>query len=88
MPDITVFFLFPSRSVRVVWVLEELGLPYKVEMWARVKDTLDRAAFDAQSKAPVGRYPILHDGKLVLPETGAIVEYGVRPPASAFPVLK
>jgi glutathione S-transferase len=78
MPDITVFLLSASRSIRPVWVLEELGLPYTLEMFARVKDTLDRAAFDAQSAALVGRYPVLHDGALVLPETGAIVECGAQ----------
>ncbi|ALN71397.1 glutathione S-transferase family protein [Aureimonas sp. AU20] len=62
-----------SRSERVLWLLEELGLPYEVEAFERQPDLF---APDAMRKThTLGRAPVIYDGDVVLAESGAIVEY-------------
>ena len=63
----------PSRSVRVVWALEELGLPYEVE---RMK--FDRAYFKSpewRAVSPAGKIPVVHDDGKALIESVAIIHY-------------
>ena len=60
-----------TRAFRVVWLLEELELPYQLE---RVEFKRTQAEFFIQS-TPTGKIPNLVDGELVLAESGAIVEY-------------
>ena len=71
---ITVHHLEHSRSQRVLWLLEELGLPYEVERYARDKKT-SLAPPELAAVHPLGKSPVISDGKTVVAETGAIVEY-------------
>ena len=66
-----------SRSQRVLWLLEELELPYQIEHYQR--DATTRFA-PPQLKAvhPLGKSPVLVDGERTLIESGAIVDYLVR----------
>lgn len=70
---ITVYHLATSRSERIVWLLEELGLPYAIERFARGPDRLAPDALKGPS--PTGKAPALRDGDVVLAESGAIVSY-------------
>ena len=66
-----------SRSTRLIWALEELGLDYELVTYARNSKTR-RAPDSAQTLHPLGRFPILEiDGK-VLVESGAILTYLVE----------
>ena len=70
---ITIHHLNNSRSQRVLWLLEELGVDYEVKRYERTK-TLQ--APDAMKKVhPLGKSPILTDGDTTIAETGSIVEY-------------
>ena len=71
---LTVHHLENSRSQRVLWLLEELGLPYEVKRYARDKKT-SLAPPELAAVHPLGKSPVLSDGKTVVAETGAIVEY-------------
>ena len=74
---ILVHHLENSRSQRVLWLLEELGLAYVIRRYARHPKTM-LAPPDLARIHPLGKSPLLeHDG-LVLAETGAIVEYLVE----------
>lgn len=70
---IVVHHLNHSRSQRVLWLLEELGLPYRIEFYERNKKTL--LAPPALKKVhPLGKSPVVVDGDLVLAESGNIME--------------
>jgi glutathione S-transferase len=71
---IIVHHLENSRSQRVLWMLEELGLPYEVRRYARDKATM-LAPPELRSVHPLGKSPVIEDGERVVAETGAIVEY-------------
>ena len=60
-----------TRAVRVVWLLEELGLPYALE---RVEFQPPARKFFVQ-RSPRGKIPTLEDGDVTMCESGAIVEY-------------
>lgn len=85
---ITVHHLNDSRSQRVLWLLEELGLPYEVKRYQRDGKTM-LAPPELKAIHPLGKSPVLDDGEARLAETGAIVEYllethlasGLRPAA-------
>ena len=90
---ITVYHLTSSRSERIVWLLEELGLDYQLERFRREQSG---AAPEAMKGIhPLGRAPVIRDGDMVLAESGAIVEYivhrhgggrlAVAPNAAAYP---
>jgi glutathione S-transferase len=73
---ITIYHLDTSRSERIVWLMEELNLPYKLELYLRQPNG---AAPDAlKTIHPLGKAPIIRDGDTVLAESGAIVEYIVN----------
>lgn len=73
---ITIYHLDTSRSERIVWLMEELGLEYKLELHLRQPNG---AAPDAlKAIHPLGKAPIIRDGDTVLAESGAIVEYIVN----------
>ena len=74
---IVVHHLEDSRSQRLLWLLEELGLPYEVRRYARDPKTR-LAPPELRAIHPLGKSPVLTDGDLVLAETGAIVEYLVE----------
>ena len=71
---IKVHHLNDSRSQRVLWLLEELGLPYEVVRYER--DARTRLA-PARLRAihPLGKSPVIQDGDVTVAETGAIVDY-------------
>ncbi|KLE34595.1 glutathione S-transferase family protein [Aurantiacibacter luteus] len=71
---ITVHHLENSRSQRVLWMLEELGLPYNVKRYERDKATM-LAPPELKRVHPLGKSPVIEDGGRVVAETGAIVEY-------------
>ena len=74
---ITVHHLNDSRSQRVLWLLEELGLPYEIEHYAR--DATTRLAPPAlMAVHPLGKSPVLEDGGLKIIESGAIIDYLIR----------
>lgn len=78
---ITVHHLEDSRSQRILWLLEELGLPYEVVRHAR--DPKTRLAPKAlRDIHPLGKSPVIVDGDTVVAESGAIVEYLVERDAS------
>lgn len=62
-----------SRAGRIVWLLEELALPYELNAMAFDPSELKSDAHRARH--PLGRVPVLEDGDVVLYESGAIVEY-------------
>lgn len=71
---ITVHHLNNSRSQRVLWLLEELGLEYQVKRYERDAKTM-LAPKALRAVHPLGKSPIVTDGDLSLAESGAIVEY-------------
>lgn len=71
---IKVHHLNDSRSQRVLWLLEELGLPYEVVRYERdARTRLAPAALRAIH--PLGKSPVIQDGDVTVAETGAIVDY-------------
>ncbi|PTR35146.1 glutathione S-transferase [Luteibacter sp. OK325] len=71
---IIVHHLNNSRSQRVLWLLEELGLPYEIVRYQRDPKTM-LAPRELRAIHPLGKSPILQDGDVTLAESGAIVEY-------------
>jgi glutathione S-transferase len=71
---IVVHHLENSRSQRVLWLLEELGMPYRVKRYERDKATM-LAPPELKHVHPLGKSPLIEDDGLILSETGAIVEY-------------
>ncbi len=74
---ITVHHLNDSRSQRVLWLLEELGLPYEIQHYQRDAQTM-LAPPALKAVHPLGKSPVITDGDTVIAETGAIVEYLVE----------
>ena len=74
MPLILVHHLNDSRSQRILWLLEELGLPYEVKRYERDRKTM-LAPPELKRIHPLGKSPVIVDGELVLAESGAIIEY-------------
>ncbi len=72
-PDITLHHLEHSRSQRVLWLLEELALPYTLKRYARTRAGL--APPELTAVHPLGKSPVLEHRGQVVAETGAIVEY-------------
>ena len=71
---ITVHHLNNSRSQRILWLLEELGLDYEVKRYQRNPQTM-LAPPELRAVHPLGKSPVITDGDLTLAESGAIVEY-------------
>ncbi len=91
---IIVHHLENSRSQRILWLLEELGLPYEVKRYERDAKTM-LAPAKLQAVHPLGKAPLIEDEGRVIAETGAIVEYLVEkaggrlgPPANREAVLR
>jgi glutathione S-transferase len=70
---ITVHHLGVSQSHRIVWLCEELELPYRLELYEREPTRLAPPAYKALH--PLGMAPVITDGELVLAESGAIMTY-------------
>jgi len=71
---LTVHHLGKSQSERIVWLCEELGIPYELKCYARDPVTM-LAPPDYKALHPIGAAPVITDGDLVLAESGAIVDY-------------
>ncbi|MBL8276359.1 MAG: glutathione S-transferase [Pelomonas sp.] len=71
---ITVHHLNNSRSQRVLWLLEELGLPYEIKHYQRDAKT-SLAPPELRAVHPLGKSPVITDGGLTVAESGAIIEY-------------
>ena len=71
---IIVHHLENSRSQRILWMLEELGLPYTIKRYERNKQTM-LAPPELKAVHPLGKSPVIEDDGQVVAETGAIVEY-------------
>jgi len=71
---LVVHHLNDSRSQRILWLLEELGVPYEIKFYQR--DATTRLA-PPQLKAvhPLGKSPVITDGPITIAESGAIVDY-------------
>jgi len=63
-----------SRSQRILWMLEELGLPYELRRYERDPETMFAPA-ELRKVHPLGKSPVLEDDGRMLVESGAIVEY-------------
>lgn len=71
---ITLHHLEKSQSIRILWLLEELGVPYDIKLYDRDPQTrLAPAAYKAVS--PLGTAPVITDGDVTLAETNAIIDY-------------
>ncbi|MBR0826782.1 glutathione S-transferase family protein [Bradyrhizobium manausense] len=71
---LTVHHLGKSQSERIVWLCEELEIPYELKRYARDPVTI-LAPADYKALHPIGAAPVIEDGGVVLAESGAIVEY-------------
>lgn len=77
-PNITLFFLNASRSIRIAFLLEALNLPYTLDRAERAPNGLSPPEYKARIRAAgqaLGKSPTLVDGDIVISESGAIVEY-------------
>ena len=85
---ITLHHLENSRSQRVLWLLEELGLPYEIRRYQRNPDN-SMAPPELMRVHPLGKSPVITEGAVTVAESGAIIEYlldahgngRLRPPA-------
>ncbi len=71
---IVVHHLNNSRSQRILWLLEELGLEYEIRKYQRDPRTM-LAPPELKAVHPLGKSPVISDGDTVVAESGAIVEY-------------
>jgi glutathione S-transferase len=74
---ITVHHLNNSRSQRILWLLEELGVEYDIKRYQRDPKTM-LAPPELRQVHPLGKSPVVTDGDLTLAESGAIIEYLVE----------
>jgi len=71
---ITVHHLNNSRSQRVLWLLEELGIPYELKKYQRDAKTM-LAPPELTKVHPLGKSPVVTDNGITVAESGAIIEY-------------
>ena len=71
---LTLHHLDHSRSQRVLWLLEELELPYEIKLYTRDRQTMLGPA-ELKKVHPLGKSPVITDGELTLAESAAILEY-------------
>ncbi|KAH8996683.1 thioredoxin-like protein [Lactarius akahatsu] len=65
-----------SRSQRILWLLEELEVPYDITFYQRGSD--QRAPKELRNIHPLGKSPVITDGDIALAESGAIIQYIVN----------
>ena len=63
-----------SRSQRIIWLLEELGIDYEIKHYKRDPKTM-LAPKELKEVHPMGKSPVLEDGDIKMAESGAIIEY-------------
>ena len=71
-PDITLYFLGASRSIRIAWLLEELSLPYRLVAAEREEQKAPQWLKD--EAGGLGKFPALKDAGIMFYESGNIVE--------------
>ena len=71
---LTVHHLNNSRSQRILWLLEELGVDYDIRLYQRDPNT-SRAPAELKTIHPLGKSPVIEDGDMIVAETGAIIVY-------------
>jgi glutathione S-transferase len=71
---ITVHHLNNSRSQRILWLLEELGLEYEIRKYRRDPKTM-LAPPELRAVHPLGKSPVIQDGDTIVAESGAIIDY-------------
>ena len=71
---IEVHHLNNSRSQRILWLLEELALPYTIVTYERDPATM-LAPATAKAIHPLGKFPVIRDGEVVIAESAVILEY-------------
>ncbi|MEH2042540.1 glutathione S-transferase family protein [Nostoc sp.] len=74
---IVVHHLNNSRSQRVLWLLEELGIEYEIKLYERDPKTM-MAPESLRQVHPLGKSPVITDADLTIAESGAIIEYLVE----------
>ena len=74
---ITVHHLNNSRSQRILWLLEELSIPYEIQRYQRNKQTR-LAPPELKTIHPLGKSPVISDDGRVIIESGAIIDYIIR----------
>src|SRR5690349_3496372 len=74
---LTLHHLNDSRSQRILWLFEELGVPYELKKYSRNEQTR-LAPPELKQVHPLGKSPVITDGDLTLAESGAIVDYVIR----------
>ncbi|MEH2534760.1 glutathione S-transferase [Bradyrhizobium sp. AZCC 1588] len=74
---LTVHHLNDSRSQRILWLLEELGVPYELKRYQRNAETR-LAPPELKEVHPLGKSPVITDGDMTIAESGAIVDYIIR----------
>ncbi|KAI0646445.1 thioredoxin-like protein [Trametes meyenii] len=75
-PKLIVHHLNNSRSQRILWLLEELEVPYEIKKYQRTAEMM--APPELKTVNPLGNAPVITDGNLNLAESGAIVEYIIQ----------
>ncbi|KAJ3485423.1 hypothetical protein NLJ89_g11899 [Agrocybe chaxingu] len=73
---LTVHYLVNSRAQRILWLLEELEVPYEIKKYERTPQ--QRAPPELLEISPLGKSPVITDGDVTLAESGAIVEYVIK----------
>jgi glutathione S-transferase len=74
---IVVHHLNESRSQRILWLLEELGLPYEIRWYYREEHT-KMAPPELREIHPLGKSPVISDDEKIIAESGAIIDYIIR----------
>jgi glutathione S-transferase len=74
---LTLHHLNDSRSQRILWLLEELGLPYEMKRYQRNAETR-LAPPELKEVHPLGKSPVITDGDTTIAESAAIVDYIIR----------
>ncbi len=74
---LTIHHLNESRSQRVVWLVEELGIPYEIKTYQRDAQTR-LAPPELKAVHPLGKSPVITDDGRAVHETGAIIDYIIR----------
>src|SRR5882672_6072019 len=74
---LTLHHLNDSRSQRILWLLEELGLPYEMKHYQR-DATTRLAPPELTAVHPLGKSPVITDGGIRIAESAAIVDYVIR----------
>ena len=71
---VVVHHLEHSRSQRILWLLEELGVDYQIKCYKRDPET-SLAPKELEAVYPLGKSPVVTDGDVTVAESGAIIEY-------------